>query len=102
MSQSTPITTSASAPAEASATRQLNASVIETITSALYDKRRKTVERSIDMRESAEMHREIYRAIRTRKPQEARKLMEEHLRMAQASQGMERPPDRTAPLRAGR
>ena len=64
------------------------ASVIETITSALYDKRRKTVERSIDMRESAEMHREIYRAIRTRRPQEARKLMEEHLRMAQTSQGM--------------
>lgn len=72
------------------------ASVIETITSALYDKRRKTVERSIDMRESAEMHREIYRAIRTRKPQEARKLMEQHLRMAQTSQGMERPPDRKA------
>jgi GntR family transcriptional repressor for pyruvate dehydrogenase complex len=70
------------------------AAVIETITSALYDKRRKTVERSMDMRESAEMHREIYRAIRARRPQEARKLMEEHLRMAQNSQGMERPPDR--------
>ena len=70
------------------------ASMIETITSALYEKRRKTVERSIDMRESAEMHREIYRAIRARKPEEARKLMKEHLRMAQASQGMERPPDR--------
>ena len=78
------------------------ASVIETITSALYDKRRKTVERSIDMRESAEMHREIYRAIRTRRPQEARKLMEEHLRMAQTSQGMERPPDRKSQQVAGR
>jgi GntR family transcriptional repressor for pyruvate dehydrogenase complex len=78
------------------------ASVIETITSALYEKRRKTVERSIDMRESAEMHREIYRAIRARKPEEARKLMEEHLRMAQASQGMERPPDRKALQAAGR
>jgi GntR family transcriptional repressor for pyruvate dehydrogenase complex len=70
------------------------ASVIETITSALYDKRRKTVERSNSMRESAEMHREIYRAIRSRNPQEARKLMEQHLRMAQISQGMECPPDR--------
>jgi GntR family transcriptional repressor for pyruvate dehydrogenase complex len=70
------------------------AAVIETITSALYDKRRKTVERSIDVRESAEMHREIYRAIRGRKPQEAKRLMEQHLRMAQESQGMERPPDR--------
>jgi GntR family transcriptional repressor for pyruvate dehydrogenase complex len=70
------------------------AAVIETITSALYDKRRKTVERSIDLRESAEMHREIYRAIRARKPLEARKFMEQHLRMAQAAQGMERPTDR--------
>ena len=34
------------------------AAIIETITSALYDTRRKTVERSTDMRESAEMHRE--------------------------------------------
>jgi GntR family transcriptional repressor for pyruvate dehydrogenase complex len=70
------------------------AALIETITSALYDKRRKTVERSTDLRESAEMHREIYRAIRARRPLEARKLMEQHLRMAQAAQGMERPTER--------
>jgi GntR family transcriptional regulator, transcriptional repressor for pyruvate dehydrogenase complex len=73
------------------------AALIETITSALYDKRRKTVERSTDRRESAEMHREIYRAIRARKPLEARKLMDQHLRMAQAAQGMERPTERRAP-----
>jgi GntR family transcriptional repressor for pyruvate dehydrogenase complex len=70
------------------------AALIETITSALYDKRRKTVERSTDLRESAEMHREIYRAIRARRPLEARKLMDQHLRMAQAAQGMERPTER--------
>lgn len=70
------------------------AALIETITAALYDKRRKTVERAIDTRESAEMHREIYRAIRSHKPDEARRLMEEHLRMAQESQGMEKPPER--------
>jgi GntR family transcriptional repressor for pyruvate dehydrogenase complex len=70
------------------------AAVIETITSALYDKRRKTVERSIDMRESAEMHREIYRAIRSRKSHEARRLMEQHLHLAQVSQGLERPTER--------
>ncbi|WP_420238944.1 FadR/GntR family transcriptional regulator [Telmatobacter bradus] len=70
------------------------ASLVETLTSALYDKRRKTVERAIDIRESAEMHREIYRAIRGHKPLEARKLMEEHLRMAQESQGMEKPQER--------
>jgi len=67
------------------------AALIETLTSALYDNRRKTVERAIDTRESAEMHRELYRAIRAHKPLEARKLMEQHLRMAQEAQGMERP-----------
>lgn len=67
------------------------AAIMETVTSSMYDKRRKTVERAIDLRESAEMHREIYRAIRARKPQDARRLMEQHLRMAQTAQGMERP-----------
>jgi GntR family transcriptional regulator, transcriptional repressor for pyruvate dehydrogenase complex len=65
--------------------------IMETVTSSMYDDRRKTVERSIDLRESAEMHREIYRAIRGRKPAEARKLMEQHLQMAKTAQGMERP-----------
>ena len=74
------------------------AAIIETITSALYDTRRKTVERSTDMRESAEMHREIYRAIRGRNPKEAHNLMEKHLRMAQIAQGMERPTGRRKSL----
>ncbi len=67
------------------------AAIMETVTSSMYDKRRKTVERATDLRESADMHREIYRAIRARKPEEARKLMERHLQMAQAAQGSERP-----------
>jgi GntR family transcriptional repressor for pyruvate dehydrogenase complex len=68
--------------------------LMETITSALYDKRRRTVEHSTDLRESAEMHRAIYRAIRARKPDEARKLMEDHLRMAQSAQSSERTGER--------
>jgi GntR family transcriptional repressor for pyruvate dehydrogenase complex len=52
------------------------------------------VERSTDMRESAEMHREIYRAIRSHNPDEARKLMEQHLRLSKTAQGMERPTER--------
>ena len=72
------------------------AAIMETITSSMYDKRRKTVERAIDLRESAEMHREIYRAVRARKPADARRLMEQHLRMAQTAQGMERPADKKA------
>ncbi len=65
------------------------AAVMETITSAMYDRRRKTVERSLDLRESAELHREIYKAIRARKPEEASRLMEKHLKLAQQAQGQE-------------
>jgi GntR family transcriptional regulator, transcriptional repressor for pyruvate dehydrogenase complex len=65
------------------------AALMETITSSMYDKRRKTVERAIDLRESAQMHRKIYHAIRERKPREARALMEQHLRMAQTAQDLE-------------
>lgn len=65
------------------------AALMETITSALYEDRRKTVEHSVDLRESAEMHRNIYRAIRDRKAPEARHFMEQHLRMAQTAQGKE-------------
>ncbi len=70
------------------------AALMETVTSSMYDKRRRTVDRSIDLRESAQMHRELYRAIRARDPIEARRLMEKHLRMAQDAQGMERPTER--------
>jgi GntR family transcriptional repressor for pyruvate dehydrogenase complex len=76
------------------------AAIMETVTSSMYDQRRKTVERARDLRESAEMHREIYRAIRGRNPQEARKFMEKHLRMAQTAQGMEQPGERKAARRA--
>jgi GntR family transcriptional regulator, transcriptional repressor for pyruvate dehydrogenase complex len=40
------------------------------------------------------MHRKIYRAIRARNAKEARSLMEQHLRMAQTAQGLERPTER--------
>jgi len=72
------------------------AAIMETIVSSMYDHRRKTVERSIDLRESAAMHREIYRAIRGHKTVEAQKLMEQHLRMAKEAQGLERPIKKSA------
>jgi GntR family transcriptional repressor for pyruvate dehydrogenase complex len=67
------------------------AALIETITTAMYEKRRKTVERADYLREMAGMHREIYRAIRARDPVEARKQMENHLRTAENAQNMELP-----------
>jgi GntR family transcriptional repressor for pyruvate dehydrogenase complex len=65
------------------------AAIIETITTAMYEKRRKTVEHAINLREMAEMHRAIFRAIRSHNPLEARKLMEHHLHMAESAQNLE-------------
>jgi len=65
------------------------AALIETITSAMYEKRRKTVQRANYLREMAEMHREIFRAIRARDPIAAQKQMEHHLRVAENAEIME-------------
>jgi GntR family transcriptional repressor for pyruvate dehydrogenase complex len=64
---------------------------METVTAALYARRRHSVSGAIDLKESAELHREIYRAIRAGKPELARETMEKHLnlaRLAQASEGL--------------
>ena len=69
------------------------AALMETITAALYERRRHSVSGAIDLKESAEMHREIFRAIRGGKPELARQSMEKHLneaRIAQASEGTTR------------
>ncbi len=52
----------------------------------LFDVRRKTVKNATDLKESAQMHREIYQAIRERDPKAARQAMKNHLLMAQKSQ----------------
>jgi GntR family transcriptional regulator, transcriptional repressor for pyruvate dehydrogenase complex len=74
------------------------AALMETITTALYDERRKTVERSRDLKDSAETHREIYRAIRARNAGEARRVMERHLQLAKSAQDIEQ----SEPERNGR
>lgn len=65
------------------------AAIMETIATALYENRRKEVEHSTDLRQSAEFHREIYRAIRARNAVDARNLMEQHLKMARDAQMLE-------------
>jgi GntR family transcriptional regulator, transcriptional repressor for pyruvate dehydrogenase complex len=59
------------------------------VATILYDVRRKTVNRAHDLKESAEMHRQIYRAIRDRKPEDARLAMRDHLLLAQKAQESE-------------
>ena len=63
--------------------------LMETITANLYDYRSKTVQNAQDLKESAEMHREIYRAIRTHNPVGARQTMEHHLNLARTAQAAE-------------
>lgn len=63
--------------------------LMETITANLYEHRIKTVQKAQDLKESAEMHREIYRAIRSHNPAQARNTMERHLSLAQMAQDAE-------------
>jgi GntR family transcriptional repressor for pyruvate dehydrogenase complex len=73
------------------------AALIKAITAAMYERRLKTVERASYLRDMAEMHREIYRAIRAHDPVEARKRMEEHLLTAESAQDREKPTVPTKP-----
>jgi GntR family transcriptional repressor for pyruvate dehydrogenase complex len=59
------------------------------VAAILFDVRRKTVKRATDLKESAEMHRRIYRAIRERDPQAASAAMRDHLMLAQKAQEAE-------------
>ncbi len=56
--------------------------LLETITASLFDGRSPTMESVEDRRESAAIHSEIYKAIRSRNPSQAKFLMERHLRTA--------------------
>ena len=74
--------------AAASGNRILTA-LMNMVAAVLFDVRRKTVRRAHDLKESAEMHRKIYRAIRDRNPETARDAMRDHLLLAQKAQESE-------------
>ena len=76
--------------AAASGNRILTA-LMNMVATILFDVRRKTVRRAQDLKESAEMHRQIYRAIRERNPEAARNAMRDHLMLAQKAQESEEP-----------
>lgn len=70
------------------------AALVELVSTMVYERRRLTVERARDLKESAEMHRRIYGAIRDHDGERARREMSEHLdlaRMAQASEEVTEP-----------
>src|SRR5436309_7746698 len=59
------------------------ATLVEMVSAVMYDRRRATIGRAHDFKESVEMHRRIYRAIRSRRPEEACAAMQQHLVLAQ-------------------
>jgi GntR family transcriptional regulator, transcriptional repressor for pyruvate dehydrogenase complex len=59
------------------------ATVVEMVSSVMYDRRRETIGRAHDFKESIEMHERVYRAIRAHHPDDARAAMDEHLVRAQ-------------------
>ena len=73
---------------------------METITANLYEYRSKTVFNAVHLKDSAEMHREIYRAIRSHNPAQARVTMEQHLNLARIAQASEAEAAHTAATEA--
>jgi GntR family transcriptional repressor for pyruvate dehydrogenase complex len=71
--------------AAASGNRILTA-LMNMVATILFEVRSKTVQRARDLKESAEMHRSIYRAIRDRNADAARDAMRDHLMKAQKAQ----------------
>jgi GntR family transcriptional repressor for pyruvate dehydrogenase complex len=65
------------------------ATLIDTIAELVYETRCQTVERARDLKESAEMHRRIYQAIKNRDPERARNEMSAHLDLARQAQATE-------------
>jgi len=65
------------------------AALMEMVSAQFYELRKETVEHARDLRESAEMHRRVYRTIRARDPEAARVTMTEHLLKAQHAQTLE-------------
>lgn len=63
--------------------------LVELVSVLVYDRRRLTIERAQDLKESAEMHRRIYAAIRQKDAHKARREMEYHLDAARLNQLLE-------------
>lgn len=63
--------------------------LIGTVSELVYEARRRTLARVTNLRESAELHRRIYRAVKGRDPERARQEMANHLDRARLGQARE-------------
>jgi GntR family transcriptional regulator, transcriptional repressor for pyruvate dehydrogenase complex len=62
------------------------ASLVEMVSGLFYESRKANVHRARDLRESAEMHRRIYHAVRGRDADAARGAMDGHLSLSEQAQ----------------
>jgi GntR family transcriptional repressor for pyruvate dehydrogenase complex len=69
------------------------AALMEMVAAQFYELRKETVQNARDLRESAETHRRIFRAVRLRDCDAARLAMTDHLQKAQHAQTLEAEPD---------
>jgi GntR family transcriptional repressor for pyruvate dehydrogenase complex len=65
------------------------ATLVEMVSAILYQRRRDTIERAHDFKGALELHRRIYRAIRSRNADEAREAMRDHIVRAQRAFALE-------------
>jgi len=65
------------------------ATLVEMVSAILYERRRDTIERAHDFNEALELHRRVYRAIRSHNAEEAREAMREHIVRAQRAFALE-------------
>lgn len=64
-------------------------SLVEMLSQVFYERRRETVGRARNIRESADMHRRIYMAIRQRDSAAAREAMDRHLQLSVEAEASE-------------
>jgi GntR family transcriptional regulator, transcriptional repressor for pyruvate dehydrogenase complex len=89
----------------AGSNNQILAALMDMVSAVMYERRRETVSRATDLKESVAMHQKIYRLIRARKPDEARAAMREHLVLAQlafASEEVSKPGESPSSNRTSR
>ncbi|HLM55447.1 MAG TPA: FadR/GntR family transcriptional regulator [Pyrinomonadaceae bacterium] len=77
----------------ASSGNRILTALMNMVATILFETRIKTVKRATDLKESAEMHRHIYRAIREHNPEAAREAMHDHLIRAKMAWDLEEPHD---------
>jgi GntR family transcriptional repressor for pyruvate dehydrogenase complex len=70
----------------AASQNRILAALMDMVATAMYDSRKETVRRTVNLKEAGEWHRKIYRAIRDHKVEQAKNFMWEHLTRAHSAQ----------------